>query len=64
MIQILDVFNNIYQVTKVKKFPRIGPQDDRFFGDHSFESQFREILEKFFVNFPQEIPETLFQIYM
>jgi len=30
-----------------KKFPRIGPQDERFLWDHSFETQFREIPEKF-----------------
>ena len=51
----------LYQVTKVtrksfpvtdsseilEKFPKIGPQDERFLWDNSFETQFREILEQF-----------------
>ena len=32
----------------LKKFPRIGHQDERFLWDHSFETQFREIPEKSF----------------
>ena len=31
----------------LEKFPRIGPQDERFLWDHSFKTQFWEILEKF-----------------
>ena len=57
----------LYQVTKVtrksfpvtdsseilEKFPRIGPQDEGFLCDHSFETQFREFLR---ITSP-EIPE-------
>jgi len=31
----------------LEKFPRIDPQDERFLWDHSFKTQFWEILEKF-----------------
>ena len=41
----------------LEKFPRIGPQDERFLLDHSFETQFQEISEKFSGIFPHEIPQ-------
>ena len=31
----------------LEKFPRIGPQDERFLWYHSLKTQFREIPEKF-----------------
>ena len=68
----------LYQVTKVtrksfpvtdsseilEKFPRIGPQDKRFLGDHSFETQFRQIPEKLFGIFPYKIPQNFFGILL
>ena len=41
----------------LEKFPIIGPQDERFLWDHSFETQFREIPGNFSGISPQEIPE-------
>ena len=41
----------------LENFPRIGPQDERFLWDHSFETQFQEIPEKFFEIFPLKIPQ-------
>ena len=41
----------------LKKFPRIGLQDEIFLWDHSFETQFREIPEKFYGIFPHKIPQ-------
>ena len=41
----------------LEKFPRIGPQDERFLWDHSFQTQFREIPEKFSGIFPHKIPQ-------
>ena len=41
----------------LEKFPRIGPQDDRYLWDHSFETHFREIPKKFSGIFPHKIPQ-------
>ena len=50
--EFLRNFSRIISVTDSKeileKFPIIGPKEERILGDHSFETQFREIPEKFF----------------
>ena len=45
-----------------KKFPRIGPQDERFLWDHSFETQFREIPEKF-LRLGQQLYVIFYQLF-
>ena len=47
----------------LEKFPRIGPQDERFLWDHSFETQFREIPEKFSGNFSPRNSSEFLQKY-
>ena len=41
----------------LEKFPRIDPQDERFLWDHSFKTQFWEILEKFWEILWGKIPQ-------
>jgi len=41
----------------LKKFGRIGPKDERFLGDHSFEKFLRISMKFFPAKFPRISPE-------
>ena len=47
----------------LENFPRIGPQDERFLWDQSFETQFREIPGNFSGISPQDIPEKFSELH-